>query len=260
MFEAADDFKFMRVVGFGAPEILVDEGEVFLDGGREVVVVFYEIAHAFPLEVLDLVDDDVDALVEVALLLALPAVEFPVELEHGLVALGVGPPDPVLDQFQNAVLDEDNRDILLADPVFAEGAEVGVDSLEGGLDGVAGLVVHADADDDLDAFEVEAPVFLALGHLAEVVDQPVGGLEVADLVFLGGIVVDDLGAVGGGDAGEVLAEGRAAVCHDQPFVEPGAAEYVHRLERVLHLLRHLLLLLLRPKKISRATLQIIQGA
>ena len=72
---------------------------------------------------------------------------------------------------------------------------------------MAGLVVHADADDDLDAFEVEAPIFLALGHLAEVVDQPIRRLEVADLVFLGCIVMDDLSAVGGGDAWEILAEG-----------------------------------------------------
>lgn len=31
VFEAADDFKFVGVVGFGTPEVLVDEGEVFLD-------------------------------------------------------------------------------------------------------------------------------------------------------------------------------------------------------------------------------------
>ena len=230
VFEAADNFKFVGVVGLGTPEVLVDEGEVFLDGGREVVVVLDKIAHALAFKILDLVDDDVDALVEVTLLLALPAVEFPIELQHGLVTLGVGPPDPVLHQFQNPVLDEHNCHILLADPVFAEGAQVGVDSLEGGLDCMAGLVVHADADDDLDAFEVEAPVFLALGHLAEVVDQPISGLEVADLVFLGRVVVDDFGAVGGGDAGKVLAEGRTAICHNEALVEAGAAEYIHRLE------------------------------
>lgn len=95
---------------------------------------------------------------------------------------------------------------------------------------MAGLVVHADADDDLDAFEVEAPVFLALRHLAQVVNQPIGGLEVADLVFLGRVVVDDFGAVGGGDAGKVLAEGRTAICHNEALVEAGAAEYIHRLE------------------------------
>ena len=122
VFKAADYFEFVRIVGLGAPEVLVDEGEILLDRGREVVVVFDKIAHALAFEILNLVNDDVDALVEVALLFALPAVELPVKLEHGLVALGIGPPDPVLDQFQNAVLDEHNRNILLADPVFAEGA------------------------------------------------------------------------------------------------------------------------------------------
>ena len=82
VFEAADDFQFVGVVGIWAPQVLVDEGEVFLDGWWEVAVVLYKIGHSLPLKVFHLIENDVDALIEIALLLPLPSVQLSVEFHH----------------------------------------------------------------------------------------------------------------------------------------------------------------------------------
>ena len=66
------------------------------------------------------------------------------------------------------------------------------------------LVVHADADHHFDAIELVPSTFCAFGKFAEIVDKTVCWLEVAYLVFLGGVVVDYFCAVRGRDAWEVL--------------------------------------------------------
>lgn len=97
MFETADNFEFVLIVGFGRPHILIDEGQVFLDGGREIVVIFDEIAHSFSLEILYLVQNDIYSLIQVAFLFALPSVQLSIKFQHGLVTFGVGSSDSVFD-------------------------------------------------------------------------------------------------------------------------------------------------------------------
>jgi len=59
------------------------------------------------------------------------------------------------------------------------------------------FVVHADTNENFDAFEIETTIFAALCQLTQIVDQPIDWLEVANLVLLGCIVMDDLGTVRG---------------------------------------------------------------
>ena len=119
---------------------------------------------------------------------------------------------------------------------------------------MSGLVVHANTDEHFYAFEVETSVFSLFRKFAEVVDKSVSRLEVVDLIFLWSIVVDDFGAVRGGNARKVLAKGGSTVCDDESFVEAGTAEDVDGLEGILYFLLHLRLLLLN-KKISRGSFQ-----
>lgn len=94
------------------------------------------------------------------------------------------------------------------------------------------LVVHADADQHLHSLEV-VPHLLPLRQLPQVMHQSVDWLEVADLVLLRRVVVDDLGAVGGTDARQVLTQGCTSICHDQSFVETWTAEDVQGHERTV---------------------------
>ena len=55
-------------------------------------------------------------------------------------------------------------------------------------------------------------------------EKSVFGLEVADLASLGGVVLNDFLAVGGGDFGEVLAEWHTSIGYDEALVKPRAAE------------------------------------
>ena len=80
MLETTDNFEFMRIVGFGTPQILIDKGQVFLDWWRKVIVILDEVAHSFSLEILYLIQDDIDSLVKIAFLFALSSVQLSVEL------------------------------------------------------------------------------------------------------------------------------------------------------------------------------------
>jgi hypothetical protein len=228
VFKAADNFEFVGVVDIGTPQILVDEGEILLDGRREIVVILNEIAHPFAFKIFHFIEDDVDPLIQVALLFAFPAVQLAVELQHRVLILGVRATDSILDKFEDAILDQYDGDIVLCDSVVPEWAKVGVDAFKRGLDGIFALVVHADADEHLDAFEVVASLLTPLRQFPQNVHQSVDRLEVADLVLLWGVVVNYLRAVRGGNARQVLAKGCAAVCDDQSFVEARAAENVER--------------------------------
>ena len=163
MLEAGDEHELFVVLGLGAPEVLVDKGEVLLNRGREVIVALVEVRHSFAVKIVHLVHDDLQPLLQVTLILALLPVQLPVELHHRPVPLRVRASRPVPHQLQNAVLHQHHCDILLSDAVFPEVREVGVYAIERGLDGVLGLVVHADADEALDALEV---VSTGLGGLA----------------------------------------------------------------------------------------------
>lgn len=88
------------------------------------------------------------------------------------------------------------------------------------------LIEHADTDQDFDAFEVESILFPTLCQFAQIVDEPISGLEIIDLTFLWSIVMDDFSAIGGSDFGKVLAEGSSTICYDESFVETRTAEDV----------------------------------
>ena len=166
MLEAADNFEFVRVTRIRTPQILIDEGKVLFDRRWEVIVIYNKIGHSFPFKIFHFVQDDINPFVEIALLLSFSAVQLPVELNHGMLLLDERPPNAVLHQLEYAVLDENDRNIVLSDPVFSKRAQVRVDPFQRGLDSVPTLVVHADANKHFYAFEVITSVFLALGKLA----------------------------------------------------------------------------------------------
>ena len=86
------------------------------------------------------------------------------------------------------------------------------------------LIVHTDANDDLDAFEVVPTIFASLAELTQVVQQSITGLEIANFILLGSVVMDNFGAVGGSDARDVLVKWGATVGDDETLVESRAAE------------------------------------
>ena len=127
MLEAADNFEFVRVTRIRTPQILIDEGKVLFDRRWEVIVIYNKIGHSFPFKIFHFVQDDINPFVEIALLLSFSAVQLPVELNHGMLLLDERPPNAVLHQLEYAVLDENDRNIVLSDPVFSKRAQVRVD-------------------------------------------------------------------------------------------------------------------------------------
>ena len=137
-----------------------------------------------------------------------------------------GSPHPILHQFEDAVLYKHDCNIMLRDSVFLKWAKVRVDSFQSGFDSMPTLIVHADTDQDFDAFKVESILFPTFSELAQIVDEPISGLEIVDFTLLGSVIVDDFGAVGGSDSGKVLTERSSAVCYYESFVEARTAEDV----------------------------------
>jgi hypothetical protein len=101
------------------------------------------------------------------------------------------------------------------------------------------FVVHANADQHFHAFEVVPTVLFAFGQFSEVVHQTVRSLEVVDLAFLGGIVVDYFCAVGSYDFREVFAQWSTAIGYDEAFVKARTAENVEWQKRLALFLLHL---------------------
>lgn len=143
-----------------------------------------------------------------------------------MLSFHVGSPHPILHQFEDAILYKHDCNIMLRDSVFLKWAKVRIDSFESGFDSMPTLIVHADTDQDFDAFEVESILFSAFSELAQIVDEPISGLEIVDFTLFGSVIVNDFGAVGGSDFWEVLAERSSAVCYDESFVEARTAEDV----------------------------------
>lgn len=150
----------------------------------------------------------------------------------------VASPHAILNQFQNAVLDKDNCDVVLGDSVFSKWAKIGIDALEGSLDGVLALIVHADADEHLDALEVIPAFFSLLRQFPQIVYQAVYWLEVTNFVFLGRVVVYDFCAIRSSDTWQVLTERGTSISNNQTLVEPRTTEDVERHERWVLNFRH----------------------
>ena len=76
-----------------------------------------------------------------------------------------------------------NCNVIFSDSILSQRGEVGVDSFKRSFDGVTTLIVHADANDDADAFEVISSIFSTLAQLAQVMQQPVCRFKIAELVL-----------------------------------------------------------------------------
>lgn len=162
MFEAADNLKFVLICWVRAPLILIDEGKILLDGRREVIVILNKIVHSFSLEIFHFIEDNVDSLFKVTFLLPFPAIELSIKLNHRVLILCIGPSHPILHQFQYAILDQHNCDIMLRNSIFSEWAKVSIDSLERCLNCVLALVVHADTDQHFYSLEVVSSLLSSL--------------------------------------------------------------------------------------------------
>jgi hypothetical protein len=119
--------------------------------------------------------------------------------------------------------------------------EVVVESVEGEVDGVFALVVHADTDEDLDAeggFVASEDIGLAFVHLLELVDEAAGFVYFAEVGIFGGALVVVLVEVIGLDGSGVEAEGSALVVYlllEDPwrgvYIQHGVANvFVHWLQ------------------------------
>jgi len=124
MFKASQDLKPILVRTFGTPHILIDKREILLNGGRKVIIIPNKIAHPPPLKVINLIQDNIDPLLEVALFLALPLIQLPVKLEHRILTLVKGPLNPVLDQLKNPILDQDHGNVVLSDTRLSQVLQV----------------------------------------------------------------------------------------------------------------------------------------
>ena len=119
MFETADNFEFILICWVWAPLILIDERKVLLNGRREVIVILDKIVHSFSLEIFYFIEDNVDPLFKITFLLAFPAIKLSVKLNHGVFVLCISPSDSIFHQFQYAILDEHNCNIMLCDSIFS---------------------------------------------------------------------------------------------------------------------------------------------
>lgn len=119
MFETTNNFEFILICWVWAPLILIDEGKILLNGRWEVIVIFDEIVHSFSLEIFYLIKNNVDPLFKITFLLAFPAIKLSVKLDHRVLVLRISPSHPIFHQFQYAILDEHNCNIMLCDSIFS---------------------------------------------------------------------------------------------------------------------------------------------
>ena len=76
-----------------------------------------------------------------------------------------------------------NCNVIFSDSILSQRSKVRVYSFKRSFDGVTALIVHADANDDADAFEVISSIFSTLAQLAQVMQQPVCRFKIAELVL-----------------------------------------------------------------------------
>ncbi len=208
---------FVLVSHHRVPKVLVEERDVLLDGGREVVVATDLSAELLLVKVVDLIQHDVDPFFEVAAGFAVGPVQLAVELDHRVFALGVAPGSQVLDQLEDAVLEQHHAHFFCGYALLLEVGEVVVDALEGEVDGVFGLVVHADAYEDFDAERLVAVChrvrLLPHVHLAELVEQSVSLVDGTQIGVFRSAGFVEFGEVVGLDGPGIDAEGSAFVVH-----------------------------------------------
>lgn len=87
------------------PQILVEKGNISLYGGGEVVLGDLR-PHSSFVEVIDFVEDHMDTLLEVASRFAVPSVKLAIELDHGVLSFCIPASASVLDEFEDAILNE----------------------------------------------------------------------------------------------------------------------------------------------------------
>lgn len=186
---------------------------MLFDAGREVVVGGHLRRESLFVEVVDLVEDNVDPVFQVAARLPVDSVELSVELHHRILSLRVGPGLPVSHKFQDPVLHQDHPDFLGGKPFRLEVLQVFVNPAESEVDGVFAFVVHANADEDFDS-EGLVPEFVVPRlsvHLAELVDHTVGPVDFPEVAHFGSPLVVVLGGVVGVYWAGVDAEGTTSV-------------------------------------------------
>jgi hypothetical protein len=161
--ETWQDFKLVLVSAFGAPQILVHKGEIFLNRGWKVIIILDKIVHPPSLEVFHLIDNNINPFLQITLFLALSLVHLSIELKHRVFVFMIWPSNPVLNKFENTVLDKDNSDVMLRYPSLAQGLKIRVDAVKRGFDSVFALIVHANAYQYFEVFKIVQDLFLFFG-------------------------------------------------------------------------------------------------
>lgn len=98
------------------PEVLVEQRNVLLDSRWEIPVVTNLRIHPLFVKVIDFVQNYVYPFLEIALLLAVDAIKFPVKLYHRVFSLGIGAFFAIGHKFQDSVLNKDDPDLFSGYP------------------------------------------------------------------------------------------------------------------------------------------------
>lgn len=101
---------------FRMPKILINESDIFFDGGWKISISCNIWKHSFSIIVLYLIQNNVDSLFQIAFWFSFNSIELFVKFDHWILSLDISPLDPIFNQFQNSILNEDYCNITLWDP------------------------------------------------------------------------------------------------------------------------------------------------